>query len=335
MYVIHLAGASGEKRLKHAVVRNEGKLSVKFVTIVILPFLAALLIGAGIWLWTPDKRRADLEAKYLNAPNDIMEILGTHLHVRDSGPKNAIAVVMLHGFGSSLQTWEPWSATLESEYRTVRFDLPGSGLSEPDPTGDYTDKRSMALIEALMDKLGLAQVSLIGNSIGGRVAWKFAALHPRRVLKLVLISPDGFASVGFAYGQTPAVPANVKLMKYVLPKAVVRMNLSPAYGNPSALTDETVDRYYDLMLGPGIRQAMIERMEQTVLEEPEPLLRSIHAPTLLVWGEKDALIPFTKAGDYLRNLPDAQLVSFPGLGHLPQEEAPALSLQPVQCFLAK
>ncbi len=308
---------------------------MKFATIVILPFLAALLIGAGLWLWTPDKRRADLEAKYLYAPTDIKEILGTRLHVRDSGPKNAPAVMMLHGFGSSLQTWEPWSAALESEYRIVRFDLPGSGLSEPDSTGDYTDQRSMALIEALMDKLGLAQVSLIGNSIGGRIAWKFAALHPQRVRKLVLISPDGFASAGFAYGQKPTVSATVKLMKYVLPKAMVRMNLTPAYGNPAALTDTTVDRYYDLMLGPGTREAMIERMEQTVLEDPEPLLRSIHAPTLLVWGEKDALIPFTNARDYLQNLPNAQLVSFPELGHLPQEEAPARSLEPVRLFLAK
>jgi pimeloyl-ACP methyl ester carboxylesterase len=336
VYVSHLTGSmGGPRRLKHVIApREEGKLSVKF-TMIVLPFLATLLIGAGIWLWTPDKPRAELEAKYLNAPTDIIKVLGTHLHVRDSGPKTATAIIMLHGFGSSLQTWDPWAAALENEYRIVRFDLPGSGLSEPDPTGDYTDKRSMALIEGLMDKLDLARANLIGNSIGGRIAWKFAALHPRRVLKLVLISPDGFASVGFAYGQAPTVPATVKLMKYILPKALVRMNLSAAYGNPAVLADKTVDRYYDLMLGPGTRQAMIERMEQTTLEAPEPLLRSIQALTLLVWGEKDALIPFTNAGDYGRNLPNAKLVSFPGLGHLPQEEAPALSLQPVESFLTE
>ncbi len=312
-----------------------GKFSVRFATIAILAFLAALLTGAGLLLWTPDKRRADLEARFLNAPGDIREILGTRLHVRDGGPRNAPALVMLHGFGSSLQTWDAWSAALESEYRVVRFDLPGSGLSEPDTTGDYTDKRSMALIEALMDQLELAQASLIGNSIGGRIAWKFAAQRPRRVLKLVLISPDGFASAGFAYGQKPAVPSTVKLMKYVLPKALVRMNLAPAYGNPAALRDETVDRYYDLMLGPGVRQAMIERMEQTVLEKPEPLLRGIHAPTLVVWGEKDVMIPFANSSDYMRNLRHAELVSLPGLGYVPQEEAPAMSLQPVRSFLAE
>jgi len=308
---------------------------VKHAAIIFLPPLLALLVGCGIWLWTPDKTRAVLEARYLNDPGDIIEVLETRLHVRDSGPRSAHAVIMLHGFGSSLHTWEPWALALQSKYRVIRFDLPGSGLSEPDPTGDYTDVRVMALMDALMNRLGVAQASLIGNSIGGRIAWKFAALYPQRVTKLVLVSPDGFASAGFAYDQKPSVPATIKLMRYVLPKMLVRMNLAPAYGDTAALTDETVNRYYDLMLAPGVRDAMIERMEQTVLVDPKPLLWSIHAPTLLLWGEKDALIPISNAGDYLRNLTDAKLVSFPQLGHVPQEEAPAIWLPPVQSFLAR
>lgn len=119
---------------------------VKFAAIVIL----ALLIGGSIWLWTPDKSRADLEAKYLNSSSDIIEVLGTRLHVRDSGPRDAPAVIMLHGFGASLHTWEPWAQALHREHRVIRFDLPGSGLSEPDTTSDYTDARTMALLAALM-----------------------------------------------------------------------------------------------------------------------------------------------------------------------------------------
>ncbi len=304
-------------------------------TITILLLVVALLIGCGFWLWTPDKSRGALESKYLNSPGDIVQILGTRLHVRDDGPKSAPALIMLHGFGSSLHTWEPWAQALRGEFRVIRLDLPGSGLSEPDSTDDYSDDRTMALLNALMDRLGVAQASLIGNSIGGRIAWRFSARYPQRVKKLVLISPDGFASAGFAYGQKPAVPATIKLMRYVLPKALLRANLAPAYGNPAALTDATLNRYYDLMLGPGIRSAMIERMEQTVLQDPVPLLRGINAPTLLVWGEKDALIPFGNSADYLRNLPYAKLVSFRDLGHVPQEEDPVHSLQPVRTFLER
>ncbi len=294
-----------------------------------------LLIGCGFWLWTPDRARPVLEAKYLRSPGDILEVLGTRLHVRDSGPRSARAVIMLHGFGSSLQTWEPWALALQETHRVIRFDLPGSGLSEPDTSGDYTDARSMALLNALMDRLGVAQASLIGNSIGGRIAWRFAARYPQRVSKLVLVSPDGFASPGVAYGQKPSVPSTIRLMRYILPKSLLRMNLASAYGDATALTDATVDRYYDLMLGPGVRGAMIERLEQTVLMDPKPLLGAITAPTLLVWGEKDALIPFDNAKEYLSNLHDARLVSFPTLGHVPQEEAPVLTLPPVQAFLAR
>jgi pimeloyl-ACP methyl ester carboxylesterase len=211
--------------------------------------------------------------------------------------------------------------------------MPGAGLSPPDATGDYGDDRAIALLAALMDQLGVARASLIGNSIGGRIAWKFAALKPERVTKLVLISPDGFASPGFDYGQAPNVPGVVAMLKYVLPRPVMRMNLAPAYGDPSRLTQTTFDRYYDLMRAPGVRGAMIDRMKQTVLEEPAPILRRIKAPVLLLWGEKDGMIPIANAEDYRRLLPDVTLVRLPGLGHVPMEEAPAESLPPVRAFL--
>jgi pimeloyl-ACP methyl ester carboxylesterase len=301
--------------------------------IVILALVLLVSVGAALWLWTPDKSRAELEAKYLAAPGDVIDVLGIPLHLRDTGPKQAPAIIMLHGFGSSLHTWEPWARALERDHRVIRFDLPGAGLSPPDPTGDYTDARTIEILIALMDRLGVGRASLIGNSIGGRIAWTFAALKPDRVAKLVLISPDGFESPGIAYGEKPEIPALAYAMRYVLPKALVRTNLEAAYGNPAALTEETADRYYDLMLAPGVRDAMIARMAQTIRVDPEPLLRRIRAPVLLIWGEKDALIPFSNAADYLRVVPDSRLVSFPDLGHVPQEEAPVESLAPVRAFL--
>lgn len=288
-------------------------------------------------LWTPDRDRASLEALYLRSPADMIEVAGTRLDVRDSGPppgtNAAPAVILLHGFGSSLHTWEAWSAGLEADHRVIRFDLPGSGLSPPDTTGDYTDDRSMAVLLALMDRLGVAKASIVGNSIGGRIAWTFAAAHPERVDKLVLVSPDGFASPGFEYGRVPDVPVMVKAMRWVLPKPLVRMSLAPAYADPKALTDDLATRYYDLMRAPGVRDAMIARMQQSVRFDPVPRLESIQAPTLLLWGEQDQMIPFTNAADYMKALPHATLAPLPGVGHLPQEEAPERSLEIVRRFL--
>lgn len=301
---------------------------------IALVLLALLLLGA-FWLYTPDKARAELEADYLRTPADMVRVKDTLLHVRDDGPVDAPAIIMLHGFGSSLETFEPWASALRRDYRVIRIDLPGSGLSPPDPTGDYSDKRSMALLGALMDQLSLPRATFIGNSIGGRIAWKMGAFHPDRVSKLVLVSPDGFASPGFEYGVAPKVPSMMQAMRYALPKAALKMNLTPSYGNPDTLNDATVTRYHDLMLAPGSREALLTRMGQTVLVDPVPLLRKIKAPVLLIWGEKDAMIPFTNASDYLRLLPNARLASFPKLGHVPQEEGPEETLGALKAFLAE
>ena len=296
---------------------------------VILSFLAT----AAAALWTPDRSRAYLEARYLRSPHDFVDVAGMRLHVRDDGGRDAPALIMIHGFASSLQTWEPWAKALSPDFRVIRFDLPGSGLSAPDPTGDYSDARSVDVVLALMDRLHLERATLIGNSIGGRIAWRFAAAHPGRVDKLVLISPDGFASPGFEYGKPPVVPASMALMRYVLPKPLIKASLKPAYGDPSTIRPETVTRYYELMLAPGARTALLERMKQAVLTDPRPFLHRIQQPVLLLWGERDGMIPVANSRDYLQALPNARLVTYPRLGHVPQEEDPGGSTEALRAFL--
>jgi pimeloyl-ACP methyl ester carboxylesterase len=293
-----------------------------------------VLAVAGAWLWTPDKSRAALERLYLNAATDYVEAAGIRLHVRDSGQKQAPAIIMLHGMGASLHTWDAWAEKLSATHRIIRFDLPGCGLTGADPTGNYTNERRIAVLAALMDKLGVQRASLIGNSMGGRLAWTFAAANPARVSRLVLISPDGFASPGFDYGRPPAVPGILKVMRFVLPKSLLRQNLSVAYADPNRLSDAVVTRYHDLLRAPGVRGAMLAQMGQSVLVPPEPLLRQITVPSLLLWGERDGMIPVANAKDYSRALPHATLVILPALGHVPHEEDPATSLPPVQAFLA-
>ncbi len=292
-----------------------------------------LIVGLAFWLWTPDRTRAELEAHYLHSPLDLVDLDGFRLNVRDTGPKSAPSIILLHGFGSSLQTWDGWAGPLERNYRVIRFDLPGVGLSDPDPTGDYTDARTHTLILKLMDKLTIQNAVFVGNSLGGRVAWTFAAKHPERVSNLVLISPDGFASPGFPYGQKANVPILLSIMSYALPKALFRPNIEAAYSDPKRLSEAVLDRYYDLTLAPGSRKALLARMQQTVLVDPRPILPKITQPVLLLWGRKDALIPIANAQDYLKALPNASLVTFDDLGHVPHEEDAASSLLPLLAFL--
>jgi pimeloyl-ACP methyl ester carboxylesterase len=295
---------------------------------------ATLIVAAG-WAYTPDKSRIALGKKYDDNATRYLDIDGSQVRVRDSGEKRAPAIIFLHGFGSSLETWEPWADALSDRYRVVRLDLPGCGLSESDRADDYTDARSISVIRQLMDQLKIDKAVLVGNSMGGRIAWRMAAAFPDRVSKLVLISPDGFKSPGFDYGKPAQVPAVLQLMKYFLPEALVRPNLAAAYADPAKLNDATVDRYYDLLLATGNRAAMIARMQQIVLEDPVPILKRINTPTLLLWGKRDRMIPYTNSSDYIQALPHVRLVSFPDLGHVPHEEAPVESLGPLRPFLAE
>jgi len=284
-----------------------------------------------LFLYAPDKPRAQLEAAY---PGDYRMVDGVRLRLRDTGPRDAPAVILLHGFGASLDTWEPWARTLSAQYRVIRFDLPGFGLTGPDPTGDYSDAREMKILNDLMDQLGVARANLVGNSMGGRIVWNFAALHPDRVSRMVLVSPDGFASPGFAYDRAPETPLFLRALPYVAPRSLLKAGLAAAYARLEALSEATITRYNDLLLAPGVRSAILTRMNQVILRNPAPILARIKIPTLLLWGEKDSVIPIRNADEYLRDLPQATLVRLPDLGHVPFEEAPEVSYAPLQRFLS-
>jgi pimeloyl-ACP methyl ester carboxylesterase len=290
--------------------------------------------AALVWAWAPDLPRAQLEAAYFTETSEMKTLAGTPVHLQMTGASAGPAIILVHGFGSSLHTWAGWAERLEADYRVVRFDLPGAGLSPPDSTGVYSDERAIEIINALMVDLDLNDAILVGNSLGGRIAWRFALAEPEKTRALVLVSPDGFASAGFEYGKAPKVSFIWSLMRVFLPRIVVKANLEASYGMADRLTDETVSRYYRLLRAPGARKALLERTRQTVLIDPEPLLPQIETPTLLVWGAKDQLIPITNAKDYLRLMPRAELARLEDLGHVPMEEAPDTSIMPVKEFLA-
>lgn len=305
---------------------------------VLLGLAAALLlavVAAAAWLYTPDADRATLEATHATPPSRFVEVLGLRVHLRDTGPRDGPAVLLLHGFGASLHTWEAWAERLQDRFRVIRLDLPGFALTGPDPTGDYSDDRAVAVLAALLDALGVAQAAVVGNSLGGRLAWRFALAHPDRVARLVLVAPDGFAPPGRAYGEREGAAPLMRLLPWTLPRRMLREGVAPSYGDPSRFPEAELARTHDLMRAPGVRAAMVARMNQRVIEDPRLLLPRLGMPVLLLWGERDRMIPASHARDWLVLLPEAAHVELPGLGHVPQEEAPDASLPPVRAFLER
>ena len=295
--------------------------------------LLAGIVACVYLVWTPDKNGDELIEKYAQAPSQFITISGTRLHYRDSGNKNLTTLIFLHGFGSSLHTWDAWASALEQDYRVIRLDLPGFGLSGENEKNDFSDTHDIAVILGLLDTLEVNKASFVGNSLGGKLAWRIAAAYPNRVDKLVLISPDGFASEGFEYDKPHQASWMLSAMTIALPKPLLKMSLLSAYANPTSLSSAMLDRYYDLMCAPGVRKSIVARLNQTVLKDPRPILKTIQADTLLLWGEDDAMIPIANAQDYLKLIPKVRLEALPKTGHLPQEENVQHSLRVLKKFL--
>lgn len=297
-------------------------------------FVSAFLsIGVLYGLWAPDIEPSELRMRYGATPQDVVMVDGLNVYYKDSGPKDAPVLLLLHGFGSSLQTWDLWAEKLETQYRVIRLDLPGFGLTGPSPLHDYSERSDVATLTHFVDKLGVSTFSIIGHSMGGKMAWGLAAAEPDRVKSLVLMAPDGFPEAKDIGTKPYAVPAIMGMIKFCLPKNLVRKSIEPAFFDSNALSDRLVDRYYDMLRAPGVRNAILERANQTIYTDPVPRLKKITAPTLLIWGQQDLMIPSSNAQSYANVLLSSKTVLIPNLGHLLQEERPEIALEHVEDFL--
>lgn len=297
--------------------------------------LASAFLSAGglLGLWTPDIELSELKLRYGATAQNFLTVDGLEMHYKDTGPRDAPVLLLLHGFGSSLQTWDIWSAQLEQHYRVIRLDLPGFGLTGPSPVHDYSEQNDVSTLSHFVDKLGLSRFSLVGHSMGGKMAWGLAALKPERVEALILMAPDGYPQIKDIGKKPYEMPAIMGVMRFCLPKILVRKSIEPAFFDASVLSDSLVDRYYDMLRAPGVRAAILDRANQTIYTDPVSRLKKITAPTLLIWGEADQMIPSSNAKSYTEVLSKSQTVLLPRLGHLLQEEQPEKALEKVIEFL--
>lgn len=310
--------------------------TLKWAGLVLALFLLAIaaLVAAA---WAPDRPVDSLKARWAPPPSQFVRIEGMDVHLRDEGPRDdPLPIVLVHGTSASLHTWDGWAAALTPTRRVIRFDLPAFGLTGPAPDGDYTMARYARFTAAVMDSLKLKQAVLAGNSLGGAVAWKTAIDHPQRVAALVLVDSAGypFASQSVPLGFMIArVPALAPLMRNVLPRKVIESSVRNVYGDPSRVTPELVDRYYELTLREGNRQALVQRFREVQKEDLSAQIAQVKQPTLILWGAQDRLIPSAQAGRFHRDIAGSHVQMFQGLGHVPHEEDPASTVAAVQAFL--
>jgi pimeloyl-ACP methyl ester carboxylesterase len=312
----------------------------------------ALLLGALVFFllvgiaatWEPERAVEDLKARWAQAPSRFVAppgLGGLLVHVRDEGPADdPLPIVLLHGTSASLHTWDGWTAALRPQRRVVRFDLPGFGLTGPAPDGDYSIAAYVRFVTATLDALGVRRLVLAGNSLGGEIAWATALALPERVSRLVLVDAAGYpldsastpidVPLGF---QLARMKVLAPLLKKTLPRGVVQGSLRDLYGDPSRVTPDLVDRYFELALRQGNRRALGQRMEHVMHTEPERI-KQVKQPTLILWGGRDRLLPPEFGERFARDIAGSRLVRFAALGHVPQEEDPAATVAALRAFLA-
>ncbi len=310
-----------------------------FQGVGILVLLALIVMAVSVVRF--DKSKEELLPKYASPASQFIALPdGAVAHVRDEGPREAPALVLVHGSNASLHTWEPWVKLLGGKYRVVTMDMPGHGLTGAVPGDDYSRTAMVAFTHEVVGKLGLTHYAIGGNSMGGGVAAEYAETYPAEVSALILVDAAGIPRKAEAGEKLPLgfrlarMPVLNKILLYVTPRSIFAEGLHKVFVDQSKVTEEMISRYYDLALYDGNRKATSIRFRTPSNDEAvAERLGAIRAPTLILWGDKDTLIPVENAAEFARRIPGAKVVIYPDVGHVPMEEVAEKSAADVAAFL--
>lgn len=301
----------------------------KFLVLIIA------ILSAGIFFLMKDPIPLEaLKEKYVNEHSSWIDVEGLNVHYRDEGEGQP--VILIHGTGAALQTFDQWSDTLKKYYRVIRMDIPAFGLTGPNANNDYSLEAYVKFIDDFTKKLGISDFILGGNSLGGEIAWKYAYHHPDNVKALLLLNPAGspiqkYDMPLFSAFRLARIPVISKLFADIDPKFTVEKTLKQAYEKDELVTPEKVQMYYELSMREGNRGAFVHRLQQV---EKDPVLQpeKVETPTLIIWGDKDAIL-LLEQFDGFKGMKNMKSIIYPGVGHTPQDEVAVESVQEAMKFI--
>lgn len=303
-----------------------------FWVLLSIPSILALAFGALMTQHQSDIAVVHLRERLTYPDSKFKSLLGmpVHYRVRSTGKP----LILLHGTGSSLHTWEGWTKVLADDFQIITVDLPGFGLTGPHPRRDYSLGTYIDFLDSLVQHLGLDSFAVGGNSLGGAIAWNYALLRPERVKALVLIDAAGFtgsnqAPLAFRLARHPL---GAMALRKITPRKMVKRTLEAFYYDDTKVTSSLVEHYLTLLRREGNRQAFIDRLNTEYLWKTEAL-SAIKCPVLLQWGQHDPLTTVDQARRFKAAIPQAELQIFPRAGHVPMEEIPQETATAAREFL--
>lgn len=288
-----------------------------------------------------DLSPAELSDRYANSSSKFIKLDGLQqgitLHYRDEGisveeDPDAPVLFLLHGIMASLHTWDGWVEELQNDFRIIRVDIPGFGLTGPYPDDVYNIERSTDMVNQLSDKLGIKSFSIAGNSMGGYISWNVALRYPEKVERLVLLDAAGYSFKKPLLLGLIQMPVIKDSLSFITPKFIVTQTLNEVYGDASKVSDELIERYHQLMLREGNRTAVVSVLA-SMGNIDNSAIKTLKVPTLIQWGEADLWIPLAHANNFKTEIEGSKLIVYPGVGHVPMEEIPQKTAQDARRFL--
>jgi pimeloyl-ACP methyl ester carboxylesterase len=256
---------------------------------------------------------------------EIVDLPGGDLQVRDRGPKDAPAILLVHCYTCSIRYWQRVEPLLARDHRVISVDLLGHGGSEKPKDGYSMEHQADTIAEAL-DAIGVrGRVLAVGQSLGGPVSTALAERHPDRVRGLVIMdsaSRDEYVNLPTT-AKIARAPVIGPALKQVMPDSVIHDELSKAFAEGFDLPDEFVDDVTDMTFT-SFRESPKAGGDFADEKSLDDRIAGTGLPVTVIFGAEDRIVDPKSADDY-RDVPGAKVVVLPGVGHTPQMERPARS----------
>lgn len=267
--------------------------------------------------------------------DSILSLDGANIHVSQDGPRDAPALILIHGLAGSTHWWNPIVPVLAQSYRVIRIDLLGYGDSAKPAGSGYEIAEQGRRVGAALDRLGIQRAIVVGHSTGGLVATAFAEERPDLVTALAIINMgpdlDAFIAEGVV-GELVPVPVVGQLLWRLRTDGLIRRAMSTAFTReidiPQQLVDDARGVTYHALT--TTQRAAEEYLEQRSLPDR---ITALGKPLLVIFGEEDRRWRSASAADY-RTVPNATVELLPGIGHSPMLEDPPRTAALLMAFTA-
>ena len=289
------------------------KIAIAVILGIVLLFYSMIKLDIR---YPSDISKESIEAKYLLESSDFIEIDGVNIHfaIDGSGPD----LLLLHANYANLIDWNPWVNLLKDHYRVIRIDIPGHGLTAADPSNDYSMQRTIFLLEGFLNAFEIQKLSVAGASLGGTIGLHYTRRNPEKVENLILVSPGALNPRIRGRNEPVKLPKPFEIIAYFTPRLITESLLRGGFGDPENVTEELIDRWYDLLLREGQRDAQIARVNQYVSGDIDQVLSEVRAPALIMWGKKNNVVPVDLAyemKDMMKNSLRIEMIIYESGGH--------------------